>query len=161
LQNRKFCFDCSPFGSHNTLDLTKNKDSRKYNKRSELNCKQCNNKLSCRQKKGLICWNCHNAKTRLDRKIEVIKLLGSKCCICGYDKCRQALEIHHVNPKDKKMGLSLREMSFKWEDILNELKKCVLLCCLCHREYHSGLISQAEIENNWNEATAPYPNPSY
>lgn len=149
LQHRKFCFNCSPFGKHNTLDLTKDSSLRQCRERSELKCEKCNNQLSTHQKKGLVCWTCNNAAMRRSRKGKAIELLGDSCCICGYKKCRAALEIHHVNPEDKTMNLSSREMSFKWETVLNELKKCVLLCCLCHREYHAGLISSEEIETHW------------
>ena len=54
------------------------------------------------------------------------------CAICGYDKCMAALEFHHVNPKDKKFQICSRNMRKK--DIVDELNKCILLCCRCHRE---------------------------
>lgn len=36
----------------------------------------------------------------------------------------------------------------KWNSILDEISKCVLLCCRCHRELHAGLWSLDEIELN-------------
>jgi len=42
-------------------------------------------------------------KTLLRRsmKIQAIKLLGDKCCLCGYNRCIDALEFHHENPNEK------------------------------------------------------------
>ena len=41
----------------------------------------------------------HNLKRRL------IYIMGSKCQICGYDKCQSALEFHHINPEQKDFHL--------------------------------------------------------
>ena len=38
-------------------------------------------------------------------KLQVIKLLGGKCSICGYDRCIDALEFHHENPQEKEFKL--------------------------------------------------------
>lgn len=75
-------------------------------------------------------------------KIEKLKILfGGKCSICGYDKCLDALDFHHVNPEDK--SFSLREFRGRaYKTQLEEAKKCVLICsnfliCSnCHREIH-------------------------
>ena len=32
---------------------------------------------------------------------QAVKLLGGKCCICGYDKCIDALVFHHRDPSIK------------------------------------------------------------
>ncbi len=34
-------------------------------------------------------------------KTNAIKYLGGKCKLCGYNKCKQALEFHHINPEEK------------------------------------------------------------
>ncbi len=38
-------------------------------------------------------------------KLQAIKILGSKCCKCGYDKCVDALEFHHEDPRIKEFKL--------------------------------------------------------
>lgn len=33
---------------------------------------------------------------------------GGKCSVCGYNKCRAALEFHHTNPNEKDFGISAK-----------------------------------------------------
>ena len=56
------------------------------------------------------------------------------CAICGYDKCDNALSFHHTNPKDKSFPITASRMSLKSKRLTNEINKCTLLCCRCHRE---------------------------
>lgn len=65
--------------------------------------------------------------------------LGGECAICGYNKCWQALEFHHINPVEKKYKIA---DGFKrgWQSLKKELNKCMLLCRNCHAEVHAGLI---------------------
>lgn len=70
-----------------------------------------------------------------DRKQKAIELMGGKCSNCGYDKNYAALEFHHLNPNEKEFDFGkLRQC--KWETVVTELKKCVMLCSNCHRETH-------------------------
>ena len=62
---------------------------------------------------------------------------GAKCEICGYDRCIEALEFHHLNGTDKNFGLSEKGYARSWRRVEKELKKCVLLCANCHREIHA------------------------
>ena len=72
------------------------------------------------------------------RKVELIKLKGSQCVACGYNQNFSALEFHHVDPKTKLFQLDLRSLSNrKWERVLEEAKKCRLLCSNCHAELHN------------------------
>lgn len=91
-----------------------------------------NNKVYARCKKCL----CENHKLRwTERKIEAMKLFGSKCCRCGYCRNYAALEFHHLDAKEKDFAwVKLRQLS--WDQIIKELKKCILLCANCHREEH-------------------------
>lgn len=74
---------------------------------------------------------------RRRRKENLIRVLGSRCCLCGYDKCVSALEFHHINPEQKSYQLSSGNCH-KIEDDLTEAKKCVLVCANCHREIHTS-----------------------
>ena len=38
-------------------------------------------------------------------KLQAIKMVGGKYIKCGYDKCVDALEFHHGNPKEKDFKL--------------------------------------------------------
>lgn len=62
---------------------------------------------------------------------------GGKCSICGYNKCISALEFHHLDHSKKEFNISqicITETNFS--KILNEAKKCILICNRCHREQH-------------------------
>lgn len=71
-------------------------------------------------------------------KLQAIKLLGDKCCICGYNKCIDALEFHHENPNEKEFKLGSGN-TMSWKDYKNEALKCILVCSNCHKEIHSEL----------------------
>lgn len=64
---------------------------------------------------------------------------GNKCSCCGYNKCIEALEFHHLNPEEKDFSLSDRNIKLDWEQIKKELDKCILVCSNCHREIHAGI----------------------
>jgi hypothetical protein len=122
LNNRKFCLTCSPFLCHNTRDITKPASSR---------CYDPNNPNG----KGSYKWV---KKFREKRKIELISMLGGACKICGYNKSHKVLEFHHLDPSKKNFSVAAR-INLAWHKIISEIKKCVLLCPNCHREYHLGL----------------------
>ena len=77
-------------------------------------------------------------KRRKKLKLLAVEYLGSKCMLCGYSKCIEALEFHHLY--DKKFGLSSRGITRSWNSIKEELNKCILVCANCHREIHAGLV---------------------
>jgi len=61
------------------------------------------------------------------------------CAICGYNKYGAVLEWHHINDttKDFNPGDIMSQPSMKnWLLYQEEIKKCMLLCANCHREWH-------------------------
>jgi len=70
-------------------------------------------------------------------KLVAIKYKGGKCMICGYRKYAGALDLHHVGRKV--FGIGDSGYTRSWDDIRNELRKCVLLCANCHREVEGGI----------------------
>jgi hypothetical protein len=80
--------------------------------------------------------NFNATQRRLELKERALDYMGGQCCLCGYDKCPQALEFHHLNPREKDFEISSK---MKWETIQTELDKTVLVCCRCHREIHAGI----------------------
>src|SRR5260221_8060048 len=89
-------------------------------------------------------------KRLTDLKKAAVLQLGGKCCRCGYDKCLQALEFDHINPKEKKYEITglLRAKKHLRPLLQEELKKCQLLCANCHREktMANNLLNDAVIE---------------
>jgi hypothetical protein len=72
-----------------------------------------------------------------DRKRKAIELFGGKCQSCGYQKNIAALQFHHFNKKTKEFSWNELK-SRSWASIIEELKKCILLCANCHAELHSS-----------------------
>jgi len=68
-----------------------------------------------------------------------VEFLGGRCIRCGYDRCTEALEIHHLESSDKDFGISDKGYTRSWNRVREELQKCELLCSNCHREVHAKL----------------------
>lgn len=68
-----------------------------------------------------------------------IKYKGEKCVLCGYNKCIQALEFHHIKNDGKDFGISAKGYTSSWKRVKEELDKCILVCANCHREIHVGV----------------------
>lgn len=65
---------------------------------------------------------------------------GGKCTICGYDKTIAALDYHHIDPKSKDSMLCIAMRNgYAWSKIVEEARKCTMVCCRCHREIHAGI----------------------
>jgi len=60
------------------------------------------------------------------------------CIVCGYNKSPQALDFHHPDP-DVKEG-HVGKMVGCSQRMEEEKKKCVIVCCRCHREHHDGML---------------------
>jgi len=65
--------------------------------------------------------------------------LGGECNMCGYNKCNEALEFHHIDPEQKEFGISASGITRSWEKVKKELDKCLLVCSNCHREIHAEI----------------------
>jgi 5-methylcytosine-specific restriction endonuclease McrA len=69
-----------------------------------------------------------------------VDYMGGRCSICGYDRCIEALEFHHLDASEKDFGISSKGYTRSWEMVKQELDKCVILCANCHREVHAGML---------------------
>lgn len=75
-------------------------------------------------------------------KSKICSLFGNKCNVCGYSKCQEALEFHHLDPNEKDFNFgNIRANPKNLRNIIDELKKCIMVCANCHREIHYGHIS--------------------
>jgi len=79
------------------------------------------------------------AKRRRKIRDLAVQYKGGKCQICGYNKCPQALEFHHLSPNGKDFGISDKGYTRSWTRVQKEIDKCILVCANCHREIHAGI----------------------
>jgi hypothetical protein len=86
---------------------------------------------------------------------------GGGCQFCGYDRCIEALEFHHLDPTLKDFGISYKGYTRSWERVKEEIDKCTLLCANCHREVHAGKLQlpQVTVVEKSGEFRKPYPSP--
>jgi hypothetical protein len=73
-----------------------------------------------------------------------VEYKGGKCSRCGYSRCLEALEFHHLDSSRKDFGISEKGYSRSWQKVREEIEKCLLVCANCHRELHAQLQLSAE-----------------
>lgn len=79
-----------------------------------------------------------NVKNWRKRTKELLVEYKGGCCeVCGYNKCIEALEFHHIDETTKSFAVSGSTKSL--ESQKREADKCYMLCANCHRELHAGL----------------------
>lgn len=90
-------------------------------------------------------------------KGRMIQAMGGSCVCCGYNRCPDAMEFHHIDPAHKDFAFgSLRANPSAWPKVVEELRKCVLLCSRCHREIHAGMIELPNDHAIFDESYAEY-----
>lgn len=143
VSKRKFCIDCSPFGTHNTrIDLLQLPTGFKQCSR----CKKIkpisefyNSSANRKYGKHSFCKDCHKASTAThcpENKLKSVEYLGGKCIKCGYSECADAMDFHHRDPTKKEANIN-KLLKGSFEKLKLELDKCDLMCCRCHRELHA------------------------
>lgn len=143
LKNRKYCIECSPFGSKNRRKLEEvqtpkcikcgdENPGNFYTRRGDRYysyCKKCTTVVTSeRQRKN---------------KKDAVEYKGGRCCICGYDKCDASLDFHHLDPDAKEYTIS-HFHGRVIESLKEELDKCILVCRNCHGEIHAGIVEIPE-----------------
>jgi hypothetical protein len=137
LQHRRYCLSCSPFKAHNTRKLTITEEERRRRKVESFRAK----------------YRKYQSKERRCRKRLLVELLGGCCQICGYNRdCPSAYHFHHRDPARKRFDVASRGLLRRWEELIAEVKKCVLLCSRCHAEVHDGLHKAMEL--HWTDSSA-------
>ena len=125
---------CSKCKQWKSLDKFSIKRSKKNGLDSQ--CKQCKhnyylqyyNKVRQNKDKYYLIY-----KQKLNTFMKQLKTNG--CAICGYDRCSKALDFHHVNPVDKIFLINTKTITTHTnKELKDELNKCILLCCICHKE---------------------------
>jgi hypothetical protein len=81
-------------------------------------------------------------------KQQCIDYKGGKCVSCGYKKCNNVLEFHHLDPSKKEFSIAhVRLTSFN-DEVKKELDNCALVCANCHREIHAGFLDLLDYKIN-------------
>lgn len=143
-QRRKYCLKCSPFGEHNTSKLEERKQAGSRTK----DCPDCGKE---HDQKGKRCFACYFRRKEDLRRNMVKSIVGDACWFCGYNKTWRNIHFHHVDSDAKLFCLTTRELMLKWDRVLAEMKKCILVCGNCHGEIHEGIISAENAEKLWSE----------
>ena len=59
-----------------------------------------------------------------------------KCAKCGEER-EYCLDFHHIDPNEKDNTIArMTSNNYRLDTVLNEIKKCIVLCSNCHREFH-------------------------
>ena len=74
----------------------------------------------------------------------MVKYKGGKCEICGYDKCIDALEFHHLNQETKSFGIGNGDIR-SLKRLKEEADKCIMVCPNCHKEIHAKIREEKEV----------------
>jgi hypothetical protein len=121
---RSFCLTCSPFETHNTskspLGISSSDDLAEIRRRKR-------NAKNYRWQK----------KQRRQRKISLVRDAGGRCVDCGYSGPESVFEFHHRDPSTK--DFEVWRFSGPLAQLVEEVRKCDLLCANCHRRRHAVL----------------------
>lgn len=161
-----FCIECEKKNNKKNRDINKKnaeKNRRKYKNilkkcnicgfKKKLNKKNFNKNgeditgfsntcKECRSKKRKKIYQKNKdevQKNNLERKIEIInKSKRIYCEVCGCTDPK-LISWHHLNPENKLFNISeALDYTKKYSDLdlLNEIKKCQILCNNCHQKIH-------------------------
>lgn len=91
-------------------------------------------------KKGYMssCKACHKQYMKdkhTEVKLQLVEMFGGKCLDCGYDAEPRVLQFHHRDPNKKDFQISKRTR-YRIDNLIEECKKCDLLCPTCHAIKH-------------------------
>lgn len=77
----------------------------------------------------------------------LILALGGQCNRCGYKTTIRSLDFHHIDPATKLYNLSdLLKSPKSRTTIIEEAKKCIVLCRNCHGEIHDNIWNIQQIK---------------
>jgi len=89
-------------------------------------------------------------------KERLVKAFGSICCVCRNEFHPTVYDFHHIDGT-KEFGLAAVRGSIKsWGKVVEEARKCVMVCANCHRLIHGKLINMPKDALRFNEKYAYY-----
>ncbi len=131
LCSRKYCIACSPWGKHNTRKV-------EFERTPNRVCTDCKRDFVYIRRKGHhmdVCSSCVIRQRHRRQKRALVMEFGGRCIRCGYNKSFVALDFHHRDPDSKSFGIG-HGYNRSMLALIEEAKKCDLLCSNCHREEH-------------------------
>ncbi len=111
----KYCGTRCPIEKFELANIIKGKEYRRWK------CQKCYQETKNVRRRKIAAW-------LQDFKKEL------SCQECGEDDFR-VLDFHHTRDKDREISNSIR-VGWSKKRILEEMKKCEVLCCKCHRILH-------------------------
>jgi hypothetical protein len=131
-QNHKQYTNRSTFNCEHCKKEFLDSPSRKTRRFCSIECKNAlaqDNKERRKRSKSLSKLNRGSTSSRSLRK-HIFRIKEKKCEICGYDEYDFCLDLHHIdeNPNN------------------NILDNIAILCCMCHKKLHKGIITYATKE---------------
>ncbi|MEK7863493.1 MAG: hypothetical protein AAB295_09545, partial [Chloroflexota bacterium] len=129
LYRRRFCLDCSPFGTHHTSRMPPG---------GLIGAELAEHRRRKRNAKAYR----YQRKRRKVVKVELVSAHGGRCVDCGYAASVAALDFHHRVASEKDFAISA--FGGSWQKLRAEAQKCDLVCATCHRLRHA--IEDAGVE---------------
>ena len=108
--------------------------NRRNGKGNSVYCKRCSNDQTVERQKRF--------------KQQCIEYKGGKCVSCGYKKCNNVLEFHHLDPSKKEFSIAHARLTSFNDEVKKELDNCALVCANCHREIHAGFLDLLDYKIN-------------
>jgi hypothetical protein len=119
----KFCENTKPISEFYTQPQT-GKNGAKWECYDSY-CKPCRLKYAAMRRRNI--------------KIQLVEYMGGKCADCERQDIPDIYDFHHIDPSKKDFSISDKP-NLSFEKLKSEIKKCVLLCAICHRKRHAGAL---------------------
>ena len=73
-------------------------------------------------------------------KLQLVEHMGGRCADCALTFHQKVYDFHHIDPSVKDPKASRLFKKGLIAEVIEELKKCVMLCANCHRLRHASLL---------------------
>lgn len=110
---------CKTCGAEKPISEFQKTGVRNGVQRYKVNCKECQGAYD---------------RARYRRQREYLESLKLRCEKCGETR-PEVLDFHHKDPAEKDYTIG-RSPVRTVDNLQREIKKCVVLCANCHREFH-------------------------
>jgi hypothetical protein len=145
----KICAKCGIEKKADEYTIVKTKRG-KYNPHLMSRCKSCKAQDQKRFRKPYdseyaLSWKSKNPDKVKEYQTKVYQnrkqrwenfMKEQKCSRCGISDYR-VLQWHHIDPSTKTMTIGAQARIGKWNEVMEEVKKCICVCANCHFILHA------------------------